>query len=84
MKIFTVSLQDSIKSIVAKVVKKQFLDNVIRKQYYEFLHLIENVHDIYFNRTETSTKEQVYSISRTGLVVPKKWLQETMLRECIQ
>ena len=41
------------------------------------------VPDIRFNKTETFIKGQVYSISLTGLVVPMKWLQETMLKQFI-
>jgi len=47
------------------------------------LHRIEMVPDIRFNKTETFIKGQVYSISLTGLVVPMKWLQETMLKQFI-
>jgi len=91
LKIFKASLYDINKAIEAKDLKERPLEEIIPKQYHEFLPLFSKVladrlpphrpgidHEVRLKDGEVPTWGPLYSMSRAQLVVLKEWLEENM------
>jgi hypothetical protein len=89
--VFKASLYDIKKAIEAKDLKERPLEEIVPKQYHEFLPLLNKVladrlpphrsgidHEVRLNDGETPTWGPLYSMSRAELVVLKELLQENM------
>jgi len=97
LKVFKVSLYDINKAIEAKDLKERPLEEIVPKQYHEFLPLFNKVladhcpphrpgidHEVRQKEGETPTWGTLYSMSRAELVVFKKWLEENMSKRLIR
>ena len=89
--IFKASLYDINKAIETKDLKERPLEEIVPKQYHEFLPLFSKVladrlpphrpgidHEVGLKEGETPMWGPLYSMSRTELVVLKEWLEENM------
>jgi len=89
--IFKASLYDVNKAIEATDLKEHPMEEIVPKQYHEFLPLFSKVladrlppyrpeidHEVQLKDGETPIWGPLYSMSRTELVVLKEWLQENM------
>jgi len=97
LKVFRASLYDINKGIEAKDLKERPLEEVIPKQYHEFLPLFNKVlaihlpphqpgidHEVRLKAGETPSWGPFYSMSRAELVALKKWLEENMSKGFIR
>jgi len=88
LKAFTASLYDINKAIEAKDLKERPLEEIIPKQYHEFLPLCKTVlaeclpphrpdidHEVRLKEGETPTRGHLYSMSRVELVTLEEWLE---------
>jgi len=95
--IFKASLYDINKAIEVNDLKEHPLEEVIPKQYHEFLPLFSKVladwlpphqpgidHDVRLKDGETPPWGPLYSMTRTELVVLKEWLEENMSKGFIR
>jgi hypothetical protein len=95
--IFKASLYDINKAIEAKDLKERPLEEIIPKQYHEFLPLFSKVladrlpphrpgihYKVRLKEEETQTWGPLYSMSRAELVVMKEWLEENMSKGFIR
>jgi hypothetical protein len=91
--IFKASLYDINKAIEAKDLKETPLEEVIPKQYHEFLPLFSKVlanrlpphrpnidHEVPLREGETPSWGPLYTMSREELVVMKEWLEDNMTK----
>jgi hypothetical protein len=89
--VFKASLYDVIQAIEAKDLKERPLEEIVPKQYHEFLPLFNKIltdrlpphrpgidHEVRLKDGEITTWGLLYSMSRDELVVLKKWLKENM------
>jgi hypothetical protein len=95
--IFKASLYDINRAIEAKDQKEKPLEEVIPKQYHEFLPLFSRVladrlpphrpnidHEVRLNAGEVPSFEPLYKMSREELVVMKEWLEKNMTKGFIR
>jgi hypothetical protein len=95
--VFKASLYDINKAIEAKDLKERPLEEIVSKQYHEFLPLFNKVladrlpphrpvidHEVRLQDGETPTWGPLYSMSRAELVVLKEWLEENMAKGFIR
>jgi hypothetical protein len=95
--IFIASLYDINKAIEAKDLKEKPLEEVIPKQYHEFLPLFSKVladrlpphrpnidHEVRLRVGETPSLGPLYKMSREELVVMKEWLEDNMTKGFIR
>jgi len=89
LKVFKASLYDINNATEIKDLKERPREEVIPKQYHEFLSLFSKIladrlpphwpgidHEVRLKEGETPTWGPLYSMSRTELVVLKEWLEE--------
>ena len=97
IKVLKASLYDINRAIGAKHHKKWPLEEVVLKQYHEFLPLFNKVladrlpphwpginHEVCLKERETPTWGPIYSMSTAKLVVFKEWLKEYMSKGFIR
>jgi hypothetical protein len=95
--IFKPSLYDINKAIEAKELKEKPLEEVIPKQYHEFLPLFSKVladrlrphspnidHEVRLKEGETPSWGPLYKMSREELVVMTEWLEDNMTKGFIR
>jgi hypothetical protein len=95
--IFKASLYDINKAIEAKDLKERPLEEVIPKQYHEFLPLFSKAladrlpphqpnidHEVRLRGGETPSWGPLYKMSREELVVMKEWLEDNMIKGFIR
>jgi len=95
--VFKAFLYDINKAIEPKDLKECLLEEIVPKQYHEFLPLFNQLladtlpphrpgidHAVQFKDGETPTRGPLYSMSRAALVVLKEWLEENMFRRSIR
>jgi hypothetical protein len=95
--VFKASLSDINKAIEAQDLKERPLEEIVSKQYHEFLLLFNKVladrlpphcpvidHDVRLKDGETPTWGPLYSMSRAELVVLKEWFEENMAKGFIR
>jgi hypothetical protein len=91
--IFKASLYDINKAIEAKDFKEKPLEELVPKQYHEFLPLFSKVladrlpphrpnidHEVRLKEGETPSWGPLYKMSREGFVVMKEWLEDNMTK----
>jgi len=97
LKAFKTSLYDINKAIEAKDLKERPPEEIVSEQHHEFLPLIRKIladqlppyrpgidHAVRLKEGEAPILGQLYSMSRTELVVLKKWLEENMSKGFIR
>jgi len=95
--LFKASLYDINKAIEAKDLKERPLEEIVPKQYHEFLPLFNKVladrlpphrpgidHEVRLKDGETPTWGPLYSMSRAELIILKEWLEENMSKGFIR
>jgi hypothetical protein len=95
--LFKASLYNINKAIEAKDLKEKHLEEVIPKQYHEFLPLFSKVladmlpphepnidHEVRLKEGETPSLGPLYTMSREELVVMKEWLEDNMTKGFIR
>jgi hypothetical protein len=95
--VFKASLYNINKAIEGNDLKERPLEEVVPKQYHEFLPLFSKVladrlpphrpgidREVQLKEGETPTWGPLYSMSRTELVVLKEWLEENMSKGLIR
>ena len=88
---FKASLYDIDQAIGEKGLEERPLEEIVPKQYHQFLSLFSHVladrlpprrpsidHEVFIKDWETPTWGPLYSMSRTELVVLKEWLEDDM------
>jgi hypothetical protein len=96
-KVCKTSLDDINTAIEAEDLKKCPLDEIVPKQYHEFLLLLSkgladrlppcwpgNDHEVCLKERQTPKWSHLYSMSRAELVVLKEWVEETISKWSIQ
>jgi hypothetical protein len=91
--VFKASLYDINKAIEARDLKEKSLEEVILKQYYEFLPLFSKVladrllthrpnidHEVRLKEGESPSWGPLYKMSREELVVMTEWLENNMTK----
>jgi hypothetical protein len=97
LRIFKASLYDINQVIEGKDLKEWLREEIVPKQYHEFLPLFNKVlanrlpphqpgidHEVRLKDGETPTWGPLYSMSRAELVVLKEWLEENMSKGFIR
>jgi len=95
--VFKVSFYDINTAIETKDLRERLLEEIVPKQYHEFLPLFNKVladrlppyrpgidHEVRLKQGETSTWGPLYSMSRAELVALKEWLEENMSKGFIR